>query len=144
MELIRDSPSPLPNRTRGLSQETELLMKNLLMLGAIGLLLAFIAPRSSAREKYESRKSHTGDFVLSYDPNFVTGAQAAAVLDDLERSEEPTDEPAVREILRKQGVQNESIRKVIIENRPGGGKGATILLLGRPAEETAARSAVSE
>jgi hypothetical protein len=144
MELIRDSPSPLPNRTRSLSQETELLMKNLLMLGAIGLLLAFFAPRSSARVKYESRKSHTGDFVLSYDPNFVTGAQAAAVLDDLERSEEPTDEPAVREILRRQGVQNESIKKVVIEKHPGGGKGATILLLGRPAEETAARSAISE
>jgi hypothetical protein len=118
-------------------------MKNLLMLGAIGLLLAAFAPRSSAREKYESRKSHTGDFVLSYDPNFVTGAQAAAILDELERSEEPTDEPAVREILRKQGVQNESIRKVIIEQRPNGGKGATILLLGRPAEETAARSAIN-
>jgi len=119
-------------------------MKSLLMLGAIGVLLAAFAPRSSAREKYESRKSHTGDFVLSYNPNFVTVAQAAAVLDDLERSEEPTDEPAVREILRKQGVQNEDIRKVIIEQRPNGGKGATILLLGRPAEETAARSAINE
>ena len=95
-----------------------------------------------ARVKYESRKSRSGDFVLSYDPNFVTVAQAAAVLDDLERSDEPTDEPAVREVLRKQGIQNESIRKVVIENRPGGAKGATILLLGRPAEESAARSAI--
>jgi hypothetical protein len=117
-------------------------MKGLLTLGAIGLLLAAFAVRASARIKYESSKSRGGDFVLSYDPNFVTRAQAAAILDDLERSDEPADEPGLRDVLRKQGVQNDSIRKIIIEKGPNGNKGATILLLGRPAEESAARAAI--
>jgi len=118
-------------------------MKGPLILGAIGILLLALAPASFGREKYESIKSNNGEFALSYDPNFVTRAQAAAILDDLERSDEPADEPGVREIMRKQGVQNDSIKKVIIEKGPGGDKGATILLLIKPSDEPAARAALT-
>lgn len=117
-------------------------MKRLLVLGAIGVLFAAFAPASHAAAKYSSSKSNDGNFVLSYDPNIVTQAQAAAILTDLEKPDQPIDEPGVRDVLREEGVQNDSIKKVVIEPGPNGSKGATILLLAKPADETAARSAI--
>lgn len=116
-------------------------MKRLLMLGAIGVLFAASGLRVSAAPKYNSRKSSNGNFVLSYS-DLVTLAQAGAILADLEKPDQPVDEPGVRDVLRNQGVQNDHIRKIIIELDPSG-KGATILLLADPADEKAARKAIS-
>lgn len=117
-------------------------MGRLLMLGAIGVLVVAFAPRSSAAIHYNSSKSNTGNFVLSYNPDMVTQAQAGAVLADLEKPGHPADEYGVRDVLEKQGVQNDHIRKIIIEPGPGG-KGTTILLLVEPGDEKAARDAAS-
>jgi hypothetical protein len=116
-------------------------MNRLLVLGAIGILLAAFALPSSAAAKYSSSKSSTGNFVLSYS-DVVTLAQAGAILADLEKPDQPVDEPGVRDILKNQGVQNDHIRKIIIEPGPDGSKGATILLLAYPADEGAARAAI--
>jgi len=116
-------------------------MKRLLMLGAIGVLLAAFALSVSAAPKYSATKSSTGDFVLSYS-DLVSLAQAGAVLADLEKPDQPTDEPGVRDVLKNQGVPNDHIRKIIIEPGPSG-KGATILLLIEPADEKAARKAIN-
>jgi hypothetical protein len=115
-------------------------MKQLLVLSTIAMLLATVAPPLSARAKYHSVKSNTGKYVISYS-EIVTLAQAAAILTDLDRGGEDVDEPTVREILRKQGVQNDRIKKVIIEARGGGGD--NILLLENAGDEAAARSAAA-
>jgi hypothetical protein len=117
-------------------------MKRLLMLGIIGVLLAAFAPRSFASVNYNSSKSNTGNIVISYNPNQVTKAQAAAILADLEKSGPSAGEPDVRAVLTKQGVTNDSIKSIVIIPA-GNGKGSTILLLADPVDEKAARDAVN-
>lgn len=119
-------------------------MKHLLMLGPLGVLLAASVSPASAALRYEARQSNNGNFALAYYAEVVTRAQAAAVLADLEKSAEPVDEPGLREVLRKQGVPIDDIKKIVIDAGPNGGEGATILLLMKSSDEKAARSALND
>ncbi len=68
-------------------------------LGALGIASTAVAAVSAPAA--QARPIEQGRFVRH--PGVqgrMTGAQAAAVLDDLERSEEPTDEPARLSRLR--------------------------------------------
>jgi hypothetical protein len=128
-----------------MSQQKGLLMKRLLMIGTIGAVILVVAPCVCiAGLNYNASKSNTGYFVVSYDVNIITLAQAGAILTDLEKEKaegQPVDEDGVREVMRKQGVQNDHVKKIIIETEASG-KSTTILLLSRREDENAGRAAV--
>jgi hypothetical protein len=120
-------------------------MKGLLILGAISGLLLTIPSRSSAAVNYNSSKSNTGNFVISYNPDVVTQAQAKAILDDLDKKGQgAVDESTVKFIMHAHGVLQGKINKIIIEPPKRGQKGVTILLLADPADEAQARGAVDK
>jgi hypothetical protein len=117
-------------------------MTRLFILGGIcGLLLAMPSP-CSAGVNYNSSKSNTGNFVLTYSPDVVSGAQAAAILGDLDKTgAQVMDETTLRGILKTHGVRNDHIRKIIIEPVKSGRQDGAIFLLENPRDEAQARSA---
>ena len=108
-----------------------------------GLLLAIAATLLAFGLNYNASKSNTGNFVLAYSPDRLTAAQAAAVLNDMEKSGKTPDEAFVRVVLQKQGgMKGAALQKIVITERTGtGGKGYTILLLEKPEDEATARAA---
>jgi hypothetical protein len=115
------------------------------MIAAISGLLLTMPSRSSASINYNSSKSNSGNFVVSYNPDVVTQAQAKAILDDLDKKGQgAVDESTVKFIMHAHGVLQGKIKKIIIESGKSGQKRVTILLLADPAEEAQARGAIDK
>ena len=87
---------------------------------------------------YNASKSNTGNIIVS--PEFVSKAQAGAILAEVEKSGKTPDEAAVRAAMKKQGVESSRIQKVIIRGitSGGGSKGYGIMLLDEASSEDAA------
>jgi hypothetical protein len=120
-------------------------MKRLLILAAVSGLLVTMPSRCSAAKTYNSSHSNTGNFVLSYNPEVVTQAQAKAILDDLDKKGQgAVDESTVKFIMHAHGVLQGKINKIIIEPPKRGQKGVTILLLADPADEAQARGSIDK
>ena len=114
----------------------------LLGLG-IGVLLTGLT--SFAGLNYNASKSNTGNIIVT--PEFVTTAQASAILAEIEKAGKTPDEPAVRAAMTKSGVSSARIAKIMIHNSTTGvsnRKTYSIMLLDDPSSEAAANAAVAK
>lgn len=105
---------------------------------AIGVLLAGVVSLVAFGLNYNASKSNTGNIIVT--PDYVTKAQAAAILAEVEKTGKTPDEAAVRTVMTRHGVPSDRIKKVVIGiTSSGGSKGYGIMLLDDPANEGAAR-----
>jgi hypothetical protein len=113
-------------------------------VGAIAVGFALAASLSAFAINYNSSKSNSGNFALSYPDEVLSQAQAAAVLTELDKAGKAPTEAVVREILAKQGVPASRVKTVrLIGITSGGGsKGYGIMLLEDPADEATARASL--
>jgi len=120
-------------------------MRRLFILGGTCALLLTLASPCSAAINYNSSKSNSGNFVLTYSPNAASGAQAAAILGDLDKmGARVLDESTLRGILKTHGARTDHIRKIIIEPVKNGRPDGAIFLLENPTDEAQARSAYDQ
>jgi hypothetical protein len=117
-------------------------MKSFVRAIAAGFVL--MSSLSAFRINYNSSKSNSGNFTLSYPDGVLSQAQAAAVLAEFDKGGQAPTEAVVRQILTKQGVAATRLKAVrIIGMTSGGGsKGYGIMLLEDPADEATARASL--
>ena len=108
-------------------------------LRSILILLAGAAALFAFGLNYNASKSNTGNVIVT--PEFVTSAQAAAILADLEKAGGTPTEAVVRQALKKNGVDSIKIQKIVTGmTASGGSKGYGIMLLASPGDEAAAKA----
>ena len=119
-------------------------MKSILRAIAVGF--AFMSSLSAFSINYNSSKSNTGNFTLSYPDGVLSQAQAAAVLAEFDKAGQAPTEAVVRQILTKQGVPAARVKtvRVIGITSGGGSKGYGIMLLEDAADEATARSSLEK
>lgn len=107
-------------------------MRRLFQVSAITSLLVVMASISWAALNLNSSKSNI--YRMVYPTNVVTPAQAAATLRALDQIAPKRDasEATLREVLRKQGVSVDRLKKIILR------KDGTIIVLENPADEAQA------
>jgi hypothetical protein len=118
-------------------------MKHFATCATACALLVLAATLSAFAVNYNASKSNTGNIVIVYSPDRVTQVQATAVLAQLEKLGAAPDEAAMREILKKQGVQADGIKQIVVTAiaSNAGSKAYGILLLEKAEDEAAAREA---
>ncbi|HEY6340703.1 MAG TPA: hypothetical protein VIY49_04355 [Bryobacteraceae bacterium] len=117
-------------------------MKSVVQAIAVGFV--FAASLSAFSINYNSSKSNSGNFALSYPDEVLAQAQAAAVLAELDKAGNAPTEAVVREILTKLGVPASRVKtiRVIGITSGGGSKGYGIMLLEDSADEATARASL--
>jgi hypothetical protein len=114
------------------------------LVRAIAAGFALMSSLSAFSINYNSSKSNTGNFTLSYPDGVLSQAQATAVLAEFDKAGQAPTEAVVRQILTKQGVAASRVKavRVIGMTSGGGSKGYGIMLLEDPADEATARTSL--
>jgi hypothetical protein len=118
-------------------------MKRLLTLSAIASLIVMMLSLSHAATNLNLSRSNS--YRLVYPTDLVSDTQAKAILAALDKAGRTVGAVQVTEIIKKQGVQTDHIKKILILPADKPGNQITVILLTNPADATQAREiAVSD
>lgn len=118
-------------------------MKRLLTLSAVASLLVMMLSLSYAASNLNLSKSNI--YRLVYPTDLVNDTQANAILAGLDKSGRTVGAGQVTEIIKRNGVQTDRVKKIVILPADKQSKQITVILLTNPADETQAREiAVSD
>ncbi len=106
-------------------------------IAGIGIALAAVSLWAFGLN-YNASKSNTGNIVVY--PESVTGAQATALLAEVDKGKTAPTEVTIKANLSKNGVKQGVVKQIVIENTAGK---TTVLLLDDPADLTKARAAMA-